>query len=260
MPEDLSSHVQVDVCGVVTSTLEPTADGATWLVTGEIGGWDAPDQRGATAEPTGVAGVKQLGVEYGGRLLEVPIECEADTREAIRAAWYRATGRMPGLRRYGTLVVHEDVPKWLRVTQGSKPIIPAPVNGSFEGSLFLLAEYPLKRALEPVTVTIPAGETVEFIAEGTEAAEVVVTLKEPGLIGLTDDTGAFMGTRLALGTGDVMASMTDDGRRRQIETAAGASRFDAIAYLSQWLAVQPGANAWTNTGADVDVTYYPTFP
>lgn len=257
--DDLSEHVRVDVCDVVTSTLVPTQDGATWLVPGSIGGWDSPDMRGTTGEPTGMPGVTQMGVEYGGRLLDVPLECEADTREAAWAAWYRATGRMPGLRRYGTLIVYEDVPKWLRVTQGAKPIIPEPVNGSFEGNLTLLAEYPLKRALDPVTINIPAGATAEFIAEGTEAAEVIVTLKTTGLIDLRA-YGARMGTRLSLPSGTVMASLTADGRKRTITAPGGVDRFDAIGYLTQWLAVQPGANEVENHGAEVDLTYYPTYP
>jgi hypothetical protein len=58
-----------------------------------------------------------------------------------------------------------------------------------------------------------------------------------------------------------MASLADDGRRRVIETVTGVDRFDAIGYLTQWLAVQPDVNTWTNTGTcDVQVLHYPTYP
>jgi len=250
----LLDHVRVDLCGVTTSTGVATADGAEWLVSDEIEGWDAPTQRSSLGEPTALNGVRLVGPLHGGRELIVRGEVFADSREEAWAAYYRATGAMPGLQGEGDLVVYEDVVKWLRVRQAGPPLVTSPVGGFFTFELHLLAEYPYKRALDPIEVEIDAGTTGTVTNPGNAAAEIIVTSQAVGSMSL-EAYGARLATSVSLPAGSVMDSLT-----RTIVNDIGENRYPFIQRNSQWLAAPPGDTPFANTGtAPVIVTIYPTY-
>lgn len=243
----LLDGVRVDICGVTTSVvadgvLEVSEDGAQWLVSGEIEGWDAPAQRGSVSDPTGLSGVVQAGAYHGGRQLIVRGEVWADTREDAWAAYYRATGGMPGLGQYGDLIVYEDVPKMLRVTQGAPPIVTSPVGGFFTFELTLLAEYPYKTTTaDEAPVTILAGDDVTFTGGGNWPAEIVVTTTSSGTVDL--EAGG-----LALTSSTVPSGTVFDSRDFTVTGPGGEDLFDALIPGFQWPAVIPASNTYVQSG------------
>lgn len=255
---ELSDHVRVDLGDVVTSTLEPTADGAEWLVT-RIEGWGAASQRGGRLEPTGANGVERDSSLYGGRILEVLGYVEAPTRAAAWAAYYRCTGALPGLLDGMVLTVHEEPAKSLRVVQDAPPEVEEPVDGCFSFTLKLLAEYPLKRATDPVDVEILAGDSETFTAAGNAAAEIELTTTGAGTVNLS--AGGLTLTCGSVPSGTVLTSGPGfDNAEATVIGPSGADLFGAMVPGYEWPAVVPGLNTFVNAGtASVVVRYYPTY-
>ncbi|GAB3889538.1 hypothetical protein [Terrabacter terrigena] len=257
----LGDHVQVDLGDVVTSTLEPTADGAEWFVH-RIDGWAAASQRDTRFDPTSGPGTLRPRAIYGGRSLEVHGLVEAPTRTAAWDAYYRCTGALPGIQGAMDLVVHEEPVKRLRVVQDGPPEVGEPVNGAFEFTLKLLAEYPFKRELAAVTIPVLAGATVEHTAAGKAPAEIEVTLTSAGSVDLT--IGQLRLRASSLPSGAVLTSGPGFARpKRTIRSAlpANSNLFSHIVQPMQWPAIAPGDNTIHQAGtAGLSIRYFPTYP
>lgn len=254
----LSDHVRVDIGSVVASTGVATADNCLWLVT-DVEGWDAPDMRGVRSDPTARPGSYLTGAMHGGRIIRVHGLVEGATREDAWAAYYRCTGSLPGLFDELDFVVYETPTKSLTVRQAEPPAVSAPVNASFTFTLALLAEYPYKRLLDPVTESLAAGATASFTASGNIAAEIEVTTTSAGTVVLSA-SGQTLRTS-SLPSGSVLTSGPGfTNPERTVRGPDGSDLFGATLSPMQWPAMEIGTNPWVNAGtADVDITYYPTY-
>lgn len=124
----------------------------------------------------------------------------------------------------------------------------------------LTATDPFARSTTPATVAVAAGATVPHTADGKAAAEIEVTTTTAGTVvlsiaGLTIRTSELpAGTVLTSGPGFTNPERTVVG-------PAGENLYTATLAPMQWPAMSPGSNELVSTGtADVDVTYYPTYP
>lgn len=248
----ITTAIQVDLLGRECNTDAADEDGAVWSVA-QVDGWDAPDQRTTFQAPTDQHGSVGLGFFAHGRGLVVTGSVEAVTQDGAWAAFNRAASSMPGLLGEGEVVIDEPTPKTLTVRQSGPPRINPPLNGVFTFQLTLLAEYPWKRAVDPVTVTIAAGTSETFDHDGTFPAEFTATTTSSGTVGLSC-------AGLTLSAGSVASGTVLDSLEHTITGSGGADLYGSIVAGSEWPAVVVGSNTWTNSGtADVELTFYPTY-
>lgn len=245
---------RVDLFGVQCNTDVPDSDGCRWTIA-KLPGWDGGEINSQTVAPTGQHGRAVAAQFADGRVIVPRGRVFAPSQAAAWAAYNRIVSSMPGLGGEGDVVAYEESSaRFLRCRMQSPPKIDAPAGGNFEFELTLIAEYPFKRALTPVEVTIAAGTSETFTAAGNFAAEITVTSLEIGSMSL-DAYGARLATSVSLPAGSVMDSLD-----RTIVNDIGENRYQFIQRNSQWLAVQPGSNTFANTGtADVVLSYYPTY-
>lgn len=150
--------------------------------------------------------------------------------------------------------------RWVqaRVTKGA--VFEWVTDVMFRYSIELTAPYPHKRAVDPVVESIAAGTSPSLTNDGSVAAEVEITTTSSGTVVLTAAGLTLETTTLPSGT--VLTSGPGFANDKwSVVGPSGEDLFSAMVPGYQWPAVSPGSGVWASTGtANVDVTYYPTYP
>jgi len=247
--------LQHDVCGVEMNTDVPDADGVIWTVR-KLSDWTAPAHVQSIGDATGRPGGTLLDERHGVHSPSIEGLAIASTLDAAWAAFNRLN-RMPGIGAEGTLVVHEGLPKLLRVRQGDVPkaSAPQPHNGGWAVDYLLtfVALDPYKRGLNLRTQALAPGETVSVTNAGNVPALLSLTATGSGTVVVRQNTsGQVLRTRAAVSSGTSF-----DGAERRVTTAAGADIFPMGA-PSEWLSIPAESTVpLTNLGtAPVDVTWF----
>jgi hypothetical protein len=255
----VSGPKRYDLFGIQANNDVADSDGNVWAGV-RIDGWDAPDQRSSLLTPTAIHGQSLIERYANGRTMMVNGLVKSPTDAAAWLAYDRLTSAMPGLLGSGAIVGYEPVVKSLTVKQSAAPRVSQPLERQVRFVLTVLAEYPWKRALTPVTVAIAAGATVPFTATGSFPAEIQVTTTGAGTVDLTGPGGLRLRTG-SLPSGAVLTSgFGFTNPKRTIRSSGGANLYGLIVQPMQWPCVVPGSNSFVNAGtAALSLTYFPTY-
>lgn len=230
----------------------PDEDGITWLVTG-IDGWDSPDLRQASVEPTSRHGSRLSQSMLAPRALVLKGLCKATTESQYWAARDFLNGLMNNLWYERELTVHEATIKTINVIRAGAVRMSEPGKpgiNTFEWEMPLLAQDPLKYGAA-VTTAIPAGATRTLTNVGNFPTEKI-TVTTSGTVILTANAKS-------LRAAGVPSSTVFDMYDRTI-LKAGVSHFDKLSSISEWFDLQPGANSVVNGGsASASVTFRPAW-
>ena len=242
---------RVDIAGR-SCNVGPDDDGVDFHVFGpDLPGWSGPPADVELAEPTGAEGAVLLQDRAGARTVVVPGRVYAPTQELAWVAYGLLRTTMPGRRAFGDLVVHEPVPKRLRIKQGAVPRLTIPKGRRVTFELTLLALDPFKTALEATVVTIAPGGTEDVVNAGDEAAYVSVETTGAGTVWLQqDDSGAVMRSKDAVASGVLFDALA--------KTVTPSVQMLAP---SQWLSVPADSTTpFTNLGtASLLLTVFDTY-
>lgn len=250
----MSDDTRVDVCGRICNTGTPDADGIDWRVFGpDLAGWSGAPISLDLDEPTGQDRSVEISRSSPARTVIVPGRIKAPTQALAFAAYQVLSNKMPGRRREGELIVHEPIPKRLRVRQHGVPRLTYPRRARVNFELTLLALDPFKTALEPTVAALPAGGTVSLTNDGDEAAYVSIESTSAGTVWVRQDvSGAVMRSRDAVAPGVVFDAVS--------RTIGGGLAFPMVS-PSQWLVVPAESTVgFTSLGsADADLTIFDTY-
>ena len=243
----------VDLLGIICNSTAD-ADGTVWNIE-KMPGWQSPDVRVPTLNPTGAHGIRLARSWFGGRIVEAVGSAEATSYENAWAAYERISNVAP-LEATADLIVYEPVPKFLTVALGDIPRVSEPSPSHvIEFSLVLVSEYAFKRVLDATTVALAAGGSATFTAGGKKPAEFEVTTTSTGTVELS--SGGLTLSTYSLPSGSVISSMPG---RRGITGPSGEDLSSSLVPGYQWPAIVPGSNTVDNAGsAAVSLSFYDSF-
>jgi hypothetical protein len=224
--------------------------GALWYVDG-LDGWDSPNLRQSTLDPTTKHGTLLTEALLGARAVTLRGVCKAPDEDGFWAAYNRLLGATSGLGVPFDLTVSENVDKRLGVVRGGPVRQAISGLGSFTFEVPLLAPDPLKYATVPTSTEIAADGQAPVVNAGTFVS--FPTLTASGRVEVENFTTALT---LTTGTQTVPAGTEIDTLRRTIY-AGTVNLYEKISPLSVWWGLQPGDNTVRNHGtATVTVTHY----
>jgi hypothetical protein len=223
-------------------------DDITWLITG-LDGWDSPEQRQSSVEPTSRHGARLSSSMLAARALTLKGLTKAKTLAQYEASQAFLNGLLNNLWFDREMVVHEQTVKTIYVVRGGAVRMNQVGVLAYEWEMPLLANDPLKYG-EEVTVSIPAAATRTLTNLGNFPTERIVA---------TTGGTVILANGKTLRAEAAPASTVFDFWNRTIEKT-GVSHFDKLLSTSEWWDLQPGANSVVNTGsATASVTFRPAW-
>lgn len=235
------ASLRIDLFGTECNTGALDADGCAWNAVFDSG-WDSPDLRLATLDPSGHHGVISALRLAGGRVLTIRGKIHAPNESAAWVKFAQVTGQMPGLSESGDVVVHEPDVKTLTVVRGGEPRVSTPLNNVISYQLTLLAEYPWKIGSTATTTPLAASGSATISNAGTAPAELEVTVTSAGTLALTVGALTLTSGPTVVPSGTVIKTAD-----RSVVDSLGVA-FYPLAHESLWPALAPGSNSASNSG------------
>ena len=230
------------------NTGTPDSDVSLWYVDG-MEGWDSPALRQSTLDPTSRHGTVVTEALLGARSVVLSGVCKAAGEEGLWNSYNRLLGVTAGLAVEFDLVVGENVPKRLGVVRGGNPRIDIQ-PGHFKFEVPLLAQDPLKYAVDPTTETVPTSGSVALTNVGTFSTLPQITTS--GDVEVENFT-----TALTLRTSLPVSSGTTFDARTRTAFAGTDDQYSKLSPTSVWWSLLPGANEIRNHGSDdVDIIFH----
>lgn len=229
----------------------PDGSGVLWYLTG-LEGWDSPDIKSASVDPTSRHGSVIAKGLLAARALTLTGLCKSPTLNEHYASLQRLQGYVAQTVVPFPMTGAEDVVRGLDVVRAGR-VRTAPAGlRAFTFDIPLIAPDPLKYAVTPVVTVINAGATVALTNAGNFTSErYTVTADADGVVSLSNS--AYGEGRLV--TADVVASGTVfDALDRTV--TSGGRPIQALSPHAVWPGLVPGSNSITNHGtAAVSITH-----
>jgi hypothetical protein len=240
--------IRFDLGDLSLNTGIPDAQGSLWYAT-EFEGWAGPSLRQTTVDPTARHGTLLAENLLGSRAITLSGICKAQNADAMWDSYNYLLALTNNLYEEQRLTVYERVPKFVKVVQGDAPEVQIGLGSHFPFTLTLLANDPLKYAVEESSVTIGSGGTGIVTNEGTfPATPRIVT---GGSVSLTNTTtGGRLYTSQNLPSGTVL-----DFEDRSV-TSENVSNYNRLAPGSTWWALARGINRVRNQGSRSAIVYF----
>lgn len=233
--------IEVTLNGLGMNTGVPDPDGSLWYVT-EWDGWDAPDLRQSTIDPSLTDGTLVTESLYGGRTISLTGQCKATSEANFWKSWNKIAS-LVSTYVPSPLVVTEDVQKQCAVVMtGSPPKLAITGVGHFEWNLQVLANDPRKYAVTESSVSVGSGATVSVINGGTTSTFPLISAS-----GVTDIDNITANLRFKTTTA-LLSSSVIDMRRRSVYSA-DTNQISKVSPFGSWWALLPGVNSIKNYGA-----------
>lgn len=134
--------IEITINDLEMNTNTPDADGAYWYIT-DWSGWDSPELRQATLDPSLQEGTIVVESRYGARLIEVTGLCKAVGETGYWLAYNKIINLVTPLDSV-EFVVHETTPKFVTVRRAGKTLVKELYGSAFEFNLSLIAPDPAK--------------------------------------------------------------------------------------------------------------------
>lgn len=239
--------LRIDYGTLTMNTGTADASGSLWYVNA-MDGWDSPDVRQDTADPTAADGASLLEGYYGARVVQLTGIIKSPSEAVFWASYNGFLGMSANLRSTLALKVYETTPKVVNVVRYGKPKIA--LQGSYaEFDIQFLATDPRKYEATATQVTINASNTQVITYNGNYSSfPTIVTSGASCQVLHVGNAQTFKATGLS-GT-----STFDHTKRTAVSGTTNI--FQKITSDSQWITMVPGSNSITNQGpATVTFTY-----
>lgn len=226
------------------------ADGTRWMLVDDIDGWDTPDIRMSTIDPTAMDGGILGESQYGTRTLTL----RGVAKTTSETNYWKARNKLAEATNliYNSGIMTVDEVSYVKRVTVRRRDLKMKLRGPslFEWAVSLICLDPVKYNNSETTTTFGTvtnnGNHITWpVVTLTSGLNAFVGLGNPGLPGTPSVQLSGMNS------GDVI-----DLRNRTVKTSGGVDKYESVnQYSTSWWWLAPGSNALSIAGATASITY-----